>query len=71
MGTLQRPGTPREAHRSGYLYDKQTVSITTVTAKVFFVIQMFLLIIDKFLKMLKLVLAKPMIIKIAKFSTRN
>ena len=50
---------------------KQTVSIIAVTAKVFFVIQMYLLIIDMFLKTLKLVLAKPIIIKIAKFSTRN
>ena len=35
MVTLQRPGTPREAHSSGCLYHKQTVFITTVTVKMF------------------------------------
>ena len=54
------------------IYDKQTVSMTTVTTKVFyFCYSNVLLMIDMFLKTLNLVLAKPMIIKIAKFSTRN
>ena len=61
MATRERPGTPREAHSSGCLYHNQTVSITTVTVKVFFIIQMYFLIND-------VAFETAMIFKIAKFS---
>ena len=35
MAMQKRPGTPREAHSTRCLYQKQTVSITKVTVKVF------------------------------------
>ena len=35
MVTLEKQGIPGEAHSSGCLYNKQTISITTATVKMF------------------------------------
>ena len=38
MVTLERPGTPGEAHSSGCLYHKQTVSLTVTVQSVSFLL---------------------------------
>ena len=67
----KRPGIPGQAHRSRWLYHKQTV--ITIKSVSFFAIEMWFLISDVVFENTKIsiVLAKPMKFKITKFSMRS